>query len=588
MHLETKNKLLYALKPKEKLSVTDFAEANIVIPSDYPSPYKGKYDSSICPLWKELQDSLTDNSIDEIIVQKASQGGASQALITMLSYSLATFSAPSMYIHASHELSEEFREERIIPIIQNTKALKEWFRQAEQKETGKRKGKVLQLGNGASLITVNSGSIADSKSRAIKYIFADEIDAYGSNILDKFRSRLTHYRGIGGKLIAISTPDITLRASRKNTGSPIATEIEKTDKRKYFLKKGKEEFNLEWGIKDKETGKLPNYGVRWSKEAKNHETETYDYDLIRETIYYLTPDGKKIKQEELNSLIQKGEWKATNPKPTDKRKRGYLTNAIYWRPMEELAIEFIEAKKAGWQQLRTWIAENLGEVVYSEKREIQENELKKLEKDYGKGTSYFDREEFKDVEKKRVLTFDVQKYNLWYLVTEIARGGAISIIDWGSAVTFEDVNEIANKYNCNFVMGDSGYALRRREMHEACLKYSFYACYGTSQKETRLDYSLRHRDPFEGTSKQGVNSITEYEFNTHLNKHEMMDRFKGRGQADLYLYYASERELTQQLTAERFIDGAFEQLRRDNHLFDCLCMAHLVGKISGINSNLLN
>ena len=557
--------LLEILKPSEQVDPVEWIRESVYLPS---GPYKGYYDIDLFPFWREVIEDILDPDIEELIIQKSSQAGATQLMISLLAFILVNDPAPIAYVGPNHDLSEELRVERIEPVLRSSKEIGDYYKAAINKDTDttRKKGSGLYLANGASLITLNSGSTSDSKSRSIKYLFCDEIDAWATNTLDKYRSRITHYRGIGGKLIAISAPDVSAKKNAKRTGkkqSPIFSEIEKTDKRKYFLsdKKTDEKFTLEFKQ------------LKWDKNAKDKDSGKYDKQLVRQSVKYISPLGTEYTQREIQELIAQGSWQATdNSKHIDKRKRGYIINALYYRSWGDLAIEFIEAQEGGYLTLRTFIAEQLGEEWIEDKREAQESVLDALVGDYSRGERYFVTDKDNKSLIKRVCTVDVQKYELYYMISDIQVGtGDISVITWGTVPTFQDLADTVKSYKSNYCLVDSNYHLRRTETLIACLKYKWIPCIGltTSSKKT---LSSRQVDPYEGTAKQGRYKVILIDHNTELEKHEIYDRYTHTSSSKLYLYKHPDKELTRQLLSETYQDGEWIKQHKDNHLFDCLVL----------------
>jgi hypothetical protein len=384
-------RLIEILTPNERLGILEWCQANVYFPPSYATPYSGYYDPSLFPFWKEPLESIQDRSIDEIIALKGIQGGGSTFEIAALMYLLATDAASIFYIGPRQEAVEEFQRERIEPMLRASPALKKHYQDATQGEQGSKRGKVIELSNGSKLFCVNAGSVADLKSRSIKYIFADEIDAFSDLALDKVRGRLTQYRDIGAKLIAISAPDIAATKDKKTGKTPIFHEYEKTDKRHFFLtdEETKEEFCLEWGgsIQD---GKESIWGIKWDASCKGESG--WDVNKVRAGVYFVSPQGKRYTQEEIKPLIKKGKWKATvtDPSKYDIRKRGYRINSLYYRSWGDMAVELLEASAGGALKIQSWVAENLAQELWLEKKRANLTQLAKREADYAKGSWFYD------------------------------------------------------------------------------------------------------------------------------------------------------------------------------------------------------
>lgn len=582
MHDALKERLIDLLTPRPRVGITEWCKQNVYFPPSYASPYQGNYDPLLLPFWREPMEAIVDPSIDEIICLKAIQSGGSTYQIASLMYLLANEPASIFYLGPRQEAVEEFQRERIEPLLKASPALRKSYVDAVESEQGSKRGKVIALGNGSNLFCVNAGSLADLKSRPVKYIFADEVDAFNDLALDKVRGRLTHYRDIGAKLVAISAPDINAKKDKKTGKTPIFHEFDKTDKRHYYITDPAtgEEFCLEWGG-DIQDGKTSAWGIKWDKDALP------DVNRVRDTVRFVSPNGKSYTQDEIRPLIKNGKWRATvtDTSKYDIRKRGYRINALYYRSWGDMAVEFLEAKHGGALKLTSWVAENLAQEIWLERKRVALTKLTEREADYGKQEWFYDApsliDTYKEQDKLRLITFDVQKRGIWWLATAITSNGDIGITSYGYVEAWENLNEVVKKYQVHACFGDSSYELRHAEMIQACHQYGWVPCWSNKDNKNYPLYELKAVDPYEGSRAQGSNSIQEIRYYALPLKHANLDRLMGFGEKKLYVYSRHELELGMQICSEELRDGQFVQLHKDNHLWDCLTLALLAARITG-------
>jgi hypothetical protein len=181
---------------------------------------------------------------------------------------------------------------------------------------------------------------------------------------------------------------------------------------------------------------------------------------------------------------------------------------------------------------------------------------------------------------------------MWFVVREWLDGGASGLLDYGYAVTWADLEEVASKYDVTRVLVDVGYAQRAMEVYEYCLEYNAWPTKGVNEKS--MPYRKLVIDPFEGKRGAGVEDIVQYNFNTDTFKRILMTLMRGEAKQKWFVYDKPEREYwfvydkpereyVRQVVAEQLVDGEWK-LRAghpDNHLFDCEVLQLLAATIDG-------
>lgn len=199
-----------------------------------------------------------------------------------------------------------------------------------------------------------------------------------------------------------------------------------------------------------------------------------------------------------------------------------------------------------------------------------------------------------------MISVDVQKGGVWYVVRRWWKGGVSAILQFGYLTTFDEVEAIASKWhekNIDEVAEDEREkrqpVMRRlavwmdcgdgsRVDHlEACLKYGWAATFGAAHtfpgfiRETSRELDSGRRKP------DSPSSVTCLELNVSAAKHNLMDKFRGQNCKGSRWYIAANtpEEYGKQVTAERYNPekDAWEIRKgsKGNHLFDCEVMNYI-------------
>jgi len=534
----------------------------------YECELKAPYDPEYMPYWKEPAACLNDRSIREVIVCKCSRAGCSEnVLLNSLRYTLAVAPVSTLYISGDEKSTQNFFERRIKLGFGLALATRKKLARARQRENE-------IFFEDMDLKTTWPKNRQAFKQSGYGLIIADEYDtwpAYSADMMDK---RVDNYAF--PTIFKISSPDPAQKRSSKD--SPIFVDFERGDQRYWYVRdpgsRGRW-FKFEMGSSD-----LP-YGLKWDQRARRTDG-TWDLDLVRSSAHYIAPSGHVIKNSQRMRMIRKGKWIAENPN-APKRVRSYHLNNFYI-PFESgdfgaIAVAFLNAKHKSAQALRIFTYEYLAEKWADNVERTDDEALVKRCRDYGRGEKPFtDVEPWKSIyiqKPKAVITgVDVQQGHLWMLAEEYVQGGDSGVVDYKYGITWEDVEDFADRYGSAQIMVDYGYAKRRLEVLQESYARQMIPTKGANNLV--LPFKKTYLDPFEGTSKQGEGSVATISFNTDIFKMMRLDAFKGESEKAWYLYQYPEHDLVSQLSSEERIDGVWQTKRGhpNNHLFDCsvLCL----------------
>ncbi len=219
---------LSAFKPPEKMTVTDFAEKNIILTD---SAIPGRYRTSNAPYQREMQDSFSDPKVRKIVLMMSAQVGKTNSLVNMLSYMIAQCPDNGLIVAPTLELAEAIIAEKVEPVIDASPLLQELTCGRRDKGGHRSKRKIQYEGGVLSVSGTKNAS--NLRMRSTRYLLCDEVDEFAFEIkgqgdpLELAVKRTVTFPT--AKIVLASTP--TLKGF-----SRIEREFEETDQRVWEAK----------------------------------------------------------------------------------------------------------------------------------------------------------------------------------------------------------------------------------------------------------------------------------------------------------------------------------------------------------------
>lgn len=155
------------LKVPEKITVSEWAEKYRDLGET--SSFNGKWSNSLTPYLTGIMDAFNDPYIQEINFCKPTQVGGTEAMNNMLGYIITQAPAPAMIVYPTDELAKDVSKDRIKPSLLQTKEIKDSFDERHSKQ------QALKF-RGMTLYLTGAGNPTKVASKAVKYLFFDEID----------------------------------------------------------------------------------------------------------------------------------------------------------------------------------------------------------------------------------------------------------------------------------------------------------------------------------------------------------------------------------------------------------------------------
>lgn len=319
--------------PPPDIQVSEWADLYRIISAEAASA-PGRWYTSRAEYQREIMDAASNPEIDQVVVVASAQVGKTEFLLNCIAYFIDCQPCPMMVLQPTLEMAAAFSNDRLAPMIRDTKKLHEAGFTGAARANGNKILHKAFLGGQITMAGANSPS--SLASRPIRIVFLDEVDRYpfsagaeGDPVALVWKRATTFFNK---KLFMVSTPTLT-------GFSRIVKEFEKSDKRYFHVPcpHCDETQVLKWA------------NVQWPKDEPG------------KAYYVCEHCACIIENKQKASMVAKGKWIATRPL---ERIAGFHISELYspWRAWGETAKEFIKAKADGKEALQVWTNTALGET----------------------------------------------------------------------------------------------------------------------------------------------------------------------------------------------------------------------------------
>lgn len=546
----------HTLKKPEKITVSEWAEKYRVL--DESSNFSGKWSNDITPYLIGVMDTFNDPYIQEINFCKSTQVGGTEAMFNMLGWIITHDPAPTMIIYDSDDLAKDTSNDRIKPSLTKTPEIAERFFPNSSKELN------LKF-RGMHVYLRGSGSPGKLASKAIKYLFFDEIDKIGGATkkeaspyaLAKERTRTYPY---SKKIYTCSTPTL-----RNNYVWQIHENAD--EQRKYF-------------VPCPHCGEYITFNFQQIKFAENEEKKLTNYERAKTAVYVCQKCGCVITNKDKIGMLRKGEWRDVKKTHLGKpRKVSFWINALYSRFLtwEEIALEFLDSKDDP-ERLQNFVNSWLGEPWEDTKLKTNKDLVMERQTEL---------EQFIVPSWTKLLTagVDVQENCLYWTIRAFGDSITSQNIAHGQAYSFAEIEEIMNMsyesedtnrppYVVNLCFLDSGYSAD--EVYDFCARNSDWALPVKGSSNPMKSHFKLSKVNKESSNAYGMNLVI-------VDGDKYKDMIAGRmrrenGKGSWMVYKGCDEEYAEQVTAEHKVmirSGSKQVLKwvkkeshGDNHYLD--------------------
>jgi phage terminase large subunit GpA-like protein len=333
--------------PPPDITISEWAVRNRVLPkgtTSRPGPFKPE------KFQIEMMDVILDPLVHEVVIQKSTQIGYSDAVINNIcGYFVDADPKPIMLVQPTIENAKDYGKKRITPMIESCPAL----RAKIKPPTSRRAGNTLALkefpGGFLKLTGANSG--AGLRSDPVPVVLFDEVDGYPIDVDGEGDPIAIGTRRTDGfadyKIVKGSTP------AKPKGISPIERDFLRSDMRRFHVPcPFCSALQVLW----------------WRDPASKAYRLFYSVDADgqvdpKSVAYICAACHKKIPEQYKQQMLNGGKW---IPEFPDRSTAGFHLNALYspWREnWHALAQEWHEANKENNpEKLKAFINLRLGET----------------------------------------------------------------------------------------------------------------------------------------------------------------------------------------------------------------------------------
>lgn len=168
-------RIFKTLEPPPDLKISEWADRFRRLSGEAASK-GGAWDTDLAPYQREIMDAISDNGIRKVVVMSAAQIGKTDAfLLNTIGYYIHYDACPILLMQPTLSMAETFSKDRLMPMVRDTPVLR-----------GRISDKARTSGNtifkksfpGGRITMTGANSPTELRSRPIRILLADEIDAY--------------------------------------------------------------------------------------------------------------------------------------------------------------------------------------------------------------------------------------------------------------------------------------------------------------------------------------------------------------------------------------------------------------------------
>lgn len=569
---EYQKEALKFLKPPEDITVSEWADKYRILDAK-TSAMPGPWRTEQTPYLKGIMDEFNNYETEEIVYIKPTQVGGTECLQNMTGYIIQQDPAPTMIVYPTDKLAESISENRLRPMIKAAPTLKKRYLENESSKLE------LQF-DGMYLTLAGSNSPSSLASKAIRFLFLDEVDKYpGASkkeadpiSLARERTKTFHNR----KIFITSTPTL-------KTGH-IWKAKEDADIEKHFF------------VPCPHCGEYIEF--KWKQVHFPKEDGMSIADRAEFASYVCQECGCVITDQDKPDMLRFGEWRTVKQNTKFVRKVAFWMNTLYspFVRFSEVVKEFLVSKDDP-EKLQNFVNSWLAEPWEDTKLKTNADLVLERQTEY---------EELIVPEWTKLLTagVDVQENCLYWSIRAWGNYFTSQNIAHGQAYSFQEVERVMN---LEYLMPDSTPMVVALALidsgNEADMVYDFCAnnsdwalpCKGASNP--MLSHYKLSKVNKSDSRAYGMNLVL---IDTGKYKDMIAARMQRKnGSGSWMVYQGCDREYAEQVTAEHKVNvkmgnGKVKQewqlktSHGDNHYLDCEVYAATAADILGVRTLHLN
>ena len=310
---------LDGLRPEQPLTVSEWADKHRRL-SSKASAEPGPWRTGRTPYLREPMDCLSSSSpVQRVVMMFAAQTGKTEAGSNWLGYVIDHAPGPMLCVQPTVEMAKRLSKQRLESMITDTPCLAAKIAPSRARDSGNTM--FSKDFTGGIMLLTGANSSTGLRSAPCRYLFADEVDAYPSDVdgegdpvaLAERRTTTFARR----KILLTSTPTV-------KDFSRIEAEYLRSDQRRFYVP-------------------CPSCGgMQWLQWPRLK----WDAKRPADVRYQCEHCSERFEENHKPAMLAAGEWRATAP--SDGRTAGFQLSGLYsplgWCSWEQLVDDFLRAK----------------------------------------------------------------------------------------------------------------------------------------------------------------------------------------------------------------------------------------------------
>lgn len=349
------------LEPPPDLTLSQWADKFRRLSSESGSK-GGRWDTSKAPWQREIMDAITDVSVEKVVVMSAAQMGKTDAfLLNTIGYYMHYDPCTILCMQPTLSLAETMSKDRVMPMVRDTPVLKDKINEKSRTSGNTIYKKAFP---GGRITMTGANSPTELRSRPIRILLADEIDAYPTTA------------GAEGDPLILASKRLTTYWNRKEVDTSTPTVKGASRIEMAYEHSTMEEWNVP----------CPSCGELQPLEWANVSYEVDEDGEVKNIAYICAKCGVIHSEIEWKDHFNEGRYIA---KYQRRKVRGFHFNSLAstffgWEKIIKGFIEALEALKKGNSELmKSWVNTELGLTWEEEGEKADKDELFKRREKYG-------------------------------------------------------------------------------------------------------------------------------------------------------------------------------------------------------------
>lgn len=209
-----RREIMRMFTPPPEMTVSEWAEKNRFLSSE-TSAASGRWKNSRAPYQTPIMDAFTQRGVEEIVIMSGAQCGKSEILMNMMGRCIDLDPAPMMMVQPSQNTADDFSKQRIASMVDCCPVLRQKVSAPKTRVSSNTIR--LKAFPGGSLVIASAQSATELRSKPVRFLFLDEVDAYPASVggegdpVDLATARTETF--YNRKIVKVSTPTVEGRSA---------------------------------------------------------------------------------------------------------------------------------------------------------------------------------------------------------------------------------------------------------------------------------------------------------------------------------------------------------------------------------------